>query len=31
MGLHVAVVDIAASKLDLARQLGADLPINAAT
>lgn len=31
MGLHVAAIDIADEKLDLARQLGADLTINAAT
>lgn len=31
MGLHVAAVDIADSKLDLARRLGADLTINAKT
>lgn len=29
MGLHVAAVDVADSKLDLARRLGADLTINA--
>jgi alcohol dehydrogenase, propanol-preferring len=31
MGLHVAAVDIADDKLDLARSLGADITINAAT
>lgn len=31
MGLHVAAVDIADEKLALARQLGADLTVNAAT
>ncbi|HVJ40997.1 MAG TPA: alcohol dehydrogenase AdhP [Dongiaceae bacterium] len=31
MGLHVVAVDIADSKLDLARRLGADLTINAKT
>ncbi|MFV3075086.1 alcohol dehydrogenase AdhP [Niveispirillum fermenti] len=31
MGLHVAAVDVADSKLDLARRLGADLTVNAAT
>lgn len=31
MGLHVAAVDVADSKLDLARRLGADLTINAMT
>lgn len=31
MGLHVAAVDIAEDKLALARQLGADLTVNAAT
>ena len=31
MGLHVAAVDVAEGKLDLARRLGADLTINAAT
>jgi propanol-preferring alcohol dehydrogenase len=30
MGLHVAAVDIAADKLELARELGADLAVNAA-
>ncbi len=31
MGLHVAAVDIADEKLELARKLGADLTVNAAT
>jgi alcohol dehydrogenase, propanol-preferring len=31
MGMHVAAVDIADSKLDLARRLGADLAVNAQT
>lgn len=30
MGMHVAAVDVAPSKLDLARRLGADLTVNAA-